>query len=65
MDISQEDRCICLLYQYKNAISGECEACTANCLSCTGPGLNECVICNSEHVLVNGGCEKQCLEGFR
>ncbi len=50
--------CICEFYKYKNPDNGLCEACTLNCFSCSGPGLNDCVICNSEYVEVDGKCEK-------
>ncbi len=52
--------CICELNYYKNLDNDTCEACTKNCLSCRGPGLNDCVICNGNYVEVDGKCEIMC-----
>jgi proprotein convertase subtilisin/kexin type 5 len=57
--------CICELNYYKNLDNDTCEACTNNCLSCRGPGLNDCVICNVNFVEIEGKCEFQCLDGYR
>lgn len=60
-----KNNCICTLKKYKNPQNGQCDACTSNCWSCTGPGINECVTCHSDFVQFNGKCEINCPDRYR
>ena len=60
----------CLSTYYWDSLAGACKPCTNNCLSCSGPGQNECSSCKGGYFkdsvdyftdgsckLCNGGCE--------
>ncbi len=40
---------------FRNAT--KCEPCASSCSECTGPGLQDCSLCDSYHYFYQGGCE--------
>uniref|UniRef100_A0AAX7TAM9 P/Homo B domain-containing protein n=1 Tax=Astatotilapia calliptera TaxID=8154 RepID=A0AAX7TAM9_ASTCA len=52
----------CLTGEYQD-INGECHACHATCLKCTGPQSEDCISCISSQALDEGRCVVGCASG--
>ncbi|XP_048220046.1 extracellular matrix organizing protein FRAS1 isoform X2 [Perognathus longimembris pacificus] len=44
--------------------TGLCEPCHQSCLMCSGKSSQNCTVCQSSHVLLDGLCFSQCPEGY-
>ena len=47
---------LCPLGQF-DAGAGACTACDAHCAACSGPGSDQCTLCGTGKLLVDGACE--------
>lgn len=44
--------------------SSHCTSCDKNCLTCAGPGPDNCTSCTADLVLLHKQCLQQCPQGY-
>jgi proprotein convertase subtilisin/kexin type 5 len=49
---------------YGDPLTSQCNLCSPNCKTCSGPGDDKCVLCNDNLYGYNGQCLKSCPSGF-